>query len=204
MRGEACDECGWIFAQPIPASSAIPESMDSINRNQPEQNRADLYGSDAIKQAKELIDKAQTCFFCTAESVAGSSGARPMSVQEVDDAGHLWFLSADDSHKNRELERDPNVTLYFQGSAHSDFLTLHGRASISRDKEKIRQRWEPVVKTWFTEGVHDPRITVIRVIPSQGYYWTTKHGKAVAGVKMLVGAAIGKTLDDSIEGQLVF
>jgi len=178
--------------------------MDSINRNQPEQNHADLRGADAIKQAKELIDKAQTCFFCTAESIAGSSGARPMSVQEVDDAGNLWFLSADDSHKNAELERDPKVTLYFQGSAHSDFLTLRGTTSISRDKEKIKQLWEPVVKTWFTEGVDDPRITVLRVTPSDGYYWTTKHGKAIAGAKMLIGAAIGKTLDDSIEGKLQF
>jgi general stress protein 26 len=60
-----------------------------------------LRGADAIKQAKELIDKAQTCFFCTTGSSAGSSGARPMSVQEVDEAGQLWFLSADDSHKIR-------------------------------------------------------------------------------------------------------
>jgi general stress protein 26 len=178
--------------------------MDSINQNQPEQNRAELRGADAIKQAKELIDKAQTCFFCTTGSIAGSNGARPMSVQEVDEAGQLWFLSADDSHKNQELERDSNITLYFQGSAHSDFLLLHGNASISRDKEKIKQLWEPLVKTWFTEGVNDPRITVIRVTPSEGYYWTTKHGKAIAGAKMLIGAAIGKTLDDSIEGRLVF
>lgn len=176
--------------------------MDSINKNQPEQNRRDLRGNEAIKQAKELIAKAQTCFFCTNSS--GSTAARPMSVQEVDDAGHLWFLSADDSHKNQELKRDPNVTLYFQGSAHSDFLTLRGTASISRDKQKIKQLWEPVIKTWFTEGVDDPRISVIRVAPSEGYYWTTKHGKAIAGAKMLIGAAIGKTLDDSIEGELLF
>jgi len=31
-------------------------------------------------------------------------------------------------------------------------------------------------------------------------YWDTKHCTAVARVKMLIGAAIGKTLDDSIEG----
>ncbi|MEO7675481.1 MAG: pyridoxamine 5'-phosphate oxidase family protein, partial [Verrucomicrobiota bacterium] len=60
----------------------------------------------------------------------------------------------------------------------------------------------PLLKTWFTEGVDDPRITVIRVAPSEGYYWDTKHGMAVAGVKMLIGAAIGKTLDDSMEGKL--
>jgi general stress protein 26 len=176
--------------------------MDSINQNQPETNHADLAGSQAVEQIRAIVKKAQSCFFCTAVATPGSSGARPMSVQQVDDAGNLWFLSADDSHKNAELERDPTVTLYFQGSPHSDFLVLHGRATVSRDKAKIRELWEFVVKTWFTEGVDDPRITVIKVTPTDGYYWDTKHGNAVAGVKMLLGAAIGKTLDDSIEGAL--
>jgi hypothetical protein len=35
-----------------------------------------------------------------------------------------------------------------------------------------------------------------------GYYWDTKHGHAVALVKMIAGALSGKTLDDSIEGTL--
>jgi len=176
--------------------------MDSINRNQPEQNREDLRGEKAIAKIKELVEQAETCFFCTALNVAGSTGSRPMSVQEVDEEGNLWFLSAEDSHKNEELARDPSVHLFFQGSAHSDFLRLSGRASILRDKEKIKELWEPVVKTWFTEGMDDPRITVIKVTPTNGYYWDTKHGKTVAGIKMLIGAAIGKTLDDSIEGTI--
>ena len=176
--------------------------MDSINKNQPEQNRKDLSGEEAIAKIKTLVEKAQTCFFCTSTVSSGSSGTRPMSVQQVDDTGGLWFLSADDSHKNDELTSNPGVTLYFQGSAHSDFLVLNGVATISRDKAKIKELWEPVVKTWFTEGVDDPRITVIQVKPSDGYYWDTKHGTAIAGIKMLIGAAIGKTLDDSIEGTL--
>jgi hypothetical protein len=45
-------------------------------------------------------------------------------------------------------------------------------------------------------------ITVISVEPVGGYCWDTRHGNIVAGVKMMVGAAIGKTLDDSIEGTL--
>jgi general stress protein 26 len=176
--------------------------MDSINKNQPEENRQDLQGAKAVAKIKELVETAKTCFFRTALSTSSSSGARPMSVQKVDDAGALWFLSADDSHKNEELDRDPSVELFFQGSAHSDFLMLTGRATISKDKAKIKELWEPIIKTWFTEGVDDPRITVIKVAITSGYYWDTKHGNAVAGVKMLIGAALGKTLDDSIEGTL--
>ena len=125
-----------------------------------------------------------------------------MSVQKVDDAGYIWFLSSADSHKNLEIATDPSVKLYFQGSAHSDFLLINGTASVSRDKAKIKELWEPIIKTWFTGGVDDPRITVIKVTPSEGYYWDTKHGMAVAGIKMLIGATIGKTMDDSIEGKI--
>lgn len=127
-----------------------------------------------------------------------------MSVQEVDEQGNLWFLSANDSHKNEELSQDPSVRLYFQGSAHSDFLTLNGTASVSRDRARIKELWEPIVEAWFTEGKDHPRITVIKVTPTDGYYWDTKHGAVIAGAKMFVGAAIGKTLDDSMEGRLVF
>lgn len=77
---------------------------------------------------------------------------------------------------------------------------LSGQATVSRDKAKIKELWEPIVKTWFTEGVDDPRITVIKVLPNDGYYWDTKHSMAVAGIKMMIGATIGKTLDDSIQG----
>jgi len=176
--------------------------MDSINRNQPEDNHADLNGPEAVEKIKQIVGKAKTCFFCTALATDGSSTARPMSVQKVDDQGDLWFLSAADSHKNLEVAIDPFVRLFFQGSSHSDFLQLNGRATISRDKAKIKELWEPIIKTWFTEGVDDPRITVIRVSPTDGYYWDTKHGNAVAGIKMLIGATLGKTLDDSIEGRL--
>ncbi len=178
--------------------------MDSINQNQPEENRRDLRGAEAVEKLKELVGKAETCFFCTAVETSRSSSARPMSVQQVDGKGNLWFLSADDSHKNAEIQSVPAVQLFFQGSKHSDFLTVIGHASISRDKAKIEELWEPIVKTWFTGGVDDARITVIKVAPVNGYYWDTKHGIAVAGVKMMVGAALGKTLDDSIEGTLTF
>ncbi|MBC7948543.1 MAG: pyridoxamine 5'-phosphate oxidase family protein [Chitinophagaceae bacterium] len=176
--------------------------MDSINNNQKEKNRENLNNDEAVEKLKDIVDKAKSCFFCTADGSGPSHGVRPMSVQEIDDDGHLWFLSATDSHKNQEIASDTSVKLFFQGSAHSDFIYITGTASISRDKDKIEKLWEPILKTWFTEGKDDPRISVIEVIPDEGYYWDTKHGNAVAGIKMLIGAALGKTMDDSIEGKI--
>ena len=176
--------------------------MNSIDRNQPEDNREDLQGQEAVEKIKEMVKQAENCFFCSAVAVGESNGDRPMNVRQVDDEGNLWFLSASDSRKNQELAIDSSVKLYFQGSKHSDFMQLNGQASISRDKEKIEELWSKIVETWFTGGMDDPRVTVIKVAPTEGYYWDTKHGTMVAGVKMLIGAALRKTLDDSIQGKL--
>lgn len=176
--------------------------MDSINANQSEMNRENLDQQKAIEKIKEIVKSAQSCFFCTELKSNQPFATRPMSVQKVDDEGNLWFLSAVDSHKNEEIKNNDAVQLLFQGDPHTDFLSLFGHATISRDRDKIDELWEPIVKTWFTGGKDDPRITVIKVAPSDGYYWDSKHGKYVAFAKMAVGALIGKTLDDSIEGKL--
>ncbi|HWV71304.1 MAG TPA: pyridoxamine 5'-phosphate oxidase family protein [Pseudosphingobacterium sp.] len=177
--------------------------MDSINKQQEEENIKNLQGKEAIEKVKELVNMSEACFFCTDLNKVGVPlSIRPMSVQKVDDEGNLWFLSAKDSHKNEELSNDPFVHLLFQGSAHSDFLNIYGLASISDDKEKIDELWVPILKTWFTEGKDDPRITVIKVEPTEAYYWDNKHGNAIAFVKQSVGSILGKTMDDSVEGKL--
>ena len=176
--------------------------MDSINKQQAEENYKDLIGSEAGKKIKELTSKNNTCFFCTAIVTGEPLHVRPMSVQKVDDEGNFYFLSASDSYKNQEIQGDQNVQMLFQGSAHSDFLSIYGKATISREKALIKELWEPLLKTWFTEGIDDPRITAIIVETKDGYYWDNKHGNAIAFAKMSLGALMGKTMDDSIEGKL--
>lgn len=176
--------------------------MNSINRQQEENNRNDLSGTEAGKKIKELAGKSNTCFFVTNIRTGQPLTTRPMSVQKMDEDGNLWFLSANDSNKNMQIENDSHVHLLFQGSKHSDFLSLDGTATISTDKKLIKELWEPLLKTWFTEGIDDPRITVIKVDVKEGYYWDNKHGNAIAFMKMAAGALMGKTLDDSIEGTI--
>ena len=176
--------------------------MDSINKQQAEENYQDLHGKAAQEKIKDLVDKASSCFFCTNIQTGKPFATRPMSVQKIDDDGNLWFLSAKDSHKNKEIATDSAVQVLFKGSDYSDFLQLYGTATISTDKQKIKELWQPILKVWFTEGVDDPRITVIKLEPTEGYYWDTKHNMAVGMIKRIAGAIMGKTMDDSIEGRV--
>ncbi len=175
--------------------------MDSIHKNQEEDNIENLSGEKAVDKIKDLA-KGETCFFCTGFTAGKPVTVRPMSVLKIDDHGNCWFLSANDSDKNRDIETDPHVQLLFKGSSHSDFLSIYGKATVTTDRSMIKELWEPIFKTWFTEGEDDPRITVIKVSPDQGYYWDNKHGSAIALIKMAAGALTGKTLDDSIEGKI--
>jgi general stress protein 26 len=176
--------------------------MNSIDQQQPEDNRDDLTGHAALAKLRELVDKAGSVFLCTGITTGRPIPTRPMAVQEVDDAGALWFLSASDSQQNVEIARDPSVQLLGQGSSHSDFLSIYGRATILRDRARIDELWKPIMKTWFTAGKDDPRITLLRVAPVSGFYWDTKHNRMIALAKMVAGAITGKTLDDSVHGTL--
>src|SRR5205809_3241773 len=119
--------------------------MDSINRQQQEENYKDLYGKEATKKIKELVDSTKTCFFCTGFAPGEPFATRPMAVRKLDDDGNFWFLSANDSYKNLELETDRKVQLLFQGSSYSDFLNIYGTAVITQDKEKIKELWDPTL-----------------------------------------------------------
>ncbi|MFB9080832.1 pyridoxamine 5'-phosphate oxidase family protein [Flavobacterium procerum] len=160
----------------------------------------DLTDEFAAAKIKDLAENIKTCMFCTYRE-DNRLQSRPMSVQEIDEEGQLWFLSDRNSGQNAEITLNPTVELFFS-EPHDKFLTLHGSASISYDRKTIEKLWNPVVKIWMPGGIDDPNLSVIKVIPEDGYYWNNKNGKMVAIAKMAAAFVTGHTMDDGIEGNL--
>jgi general stress protein 26 len=123
-------------------------------------------------------------------------------VQKVCDQGNFWFMSPSDSDKNLEIEADPRVQLFISNPSKYEFLSVYGKATISRDRLKIDEFWSDIAKAWFPEGKDDPRITIIKVIPEEGFYWDTKDGKLVSMIKIAASAILGKTLEEGVEGTI--
>ena len=166
-----------------------------------EDHQLSLSGSKAVAEIRTVAKSAGVCLFGTLLDRAPLT-VRPMAVQSVDDAGNLWFLSSRTSHTNRHIAEDARVQLLFGNPAKSEYMTLQGVATINDDRALREKYWTPIAKTWFNGGVDDPDLTVLRVAASDGYYWDTKHGKIVSFLKIAAGAMTGKTLDDSIEGEV--
>jgi len=160
-----------------------------------------LYGDEAISKLKTLAEDAAVCMFTTNPDHFPHQ-SRPMSLQEVDNEGVLWFISSTDSMKNEELEQDNRVTLYFQNKSSYEFLLVNGEARIFTDKATIDKHWTEFAKAWF-DGKDDPRVSVIGVRPGDCDYWDTKDGKIVSFIKMSFNALTGRKGDDGgIEGKL--
>lgn len=181
------------------------ESRDSSNNTQDtNEHIKTLEGQEALEKLKHIAKAAENCFFCTNIKTGLPLSVRPMSVLDVDDAGNLWFMSQADSHKNDEVETDPFTHLFFQENKNSGFLNVYGITEIVNDREKVEEVWNPLLKVWFQEGKDDPNITLLKVVPTNVYYWDTKHGEMVSFIKMAASMVTGKTMDDSVEGKLEF
>jgi len=160
----------------------------------------DLSHQEGRDKIKELAKNADICMFAT--NMHGNPvPARPMSTQDVDDDGVLWFFSKSNSNKNAEIYEDPRVQLFYSNKESAEFLSVSGHAVIIKDEAKAKDLWSPMVRTWF-DGPDDPELTLIKVVPENAYYWDTKHNKMIALMKMVAGAITGKELDDSIEGNI--
>lgn len=180
-------------------------SRDSSNNTQNTQDHIKtLAGAEAVKKLKDLATSAENCFFCTNIKTGLPLSVRPMSVLQVDNDGNLWFISHNDSVKNEEIAHDPFTHLFFQENKNSGFLNIYGISEIVDDQKKVEELWNPLLKVWFQEGKDDPKISLIKVVPTNVYYWDTKHGDAVAFIKMAASIITGKTMDDSVEGNLNF
>ena len=160
-----------------------------------------LSHQEAIDKFKDLVKHESTCLFTTRLTQVPLT-TRPMGVQKVCDQGNFWFLSPRDSDKNREIAEDPRVQLFISNTSNYEFLSVYGKATISRDQQKIDEFWNDILKAWFPEGKNDPNISVIKVAPEEGFYWDTKDGKLVSMIKILASAVSGKTLQEGVEGTI--
>jgi len=160
-----------------------------------------LSGREGIEKLQELVKKARVCMFCTKVNEMPFE-TRPMSIQDVDEEGNIWFFSGESSNKNLQIEEDNHVQLVYSNKGDNEFLTVYGIAEIIKDTAKAEELWEPIVKAWFKDGVDDPNLTIIKVKPQDVYYWDTQHGKVTAMVKIAIAAMSNKVMDDGVEGKL--
>ena len=166
------------------------------------ENTKNLKANEGVEKLKELVTAINICLFST--NLKGNDGAtfRPMSAQEVDDEGNIWFFSDINSDKNREVQEDNLVQLIFSHPGKSSYMIVNGVAEISTDHKRIEQLWSPAAKIWFEQGKDDPDISLIKVNTRSAYYWDTDGNKMINFFKFLASVATGSNLVTGVQGSI--
>jgi general stress protein 26 len=149
------------------------------------------------KNAGELYDLLRKYDFAIMTTVSpdGTLHARPMAVQERLPDADVWFVTAIDTAKARDLEANPHIGLAYFDSPSKGYISLSGTARVSRDHETIRRLWKPSWKLWAPNGPDDPDLALIRVDVEQAEYLDPKTDKLVT-LKALVRAVTGGEAQD--------
>jgi len=161
-----------------------------------------LQHQEAVDKLRRLVDKIDIGMLCTFVPESDYPHAVPMSRQEVDDNGHIWFLFSSESETHRNLQRNNKLSLLYSDVSNYNFLSINGTGEISQDKARIEKYWNDMVAAWFEKGREDPRIRVLEVTPEDAYYWDNKSNKLVTFLKVAASAVSGKRLDIGREGDL--
>jgi general stress protein 26 len=127
-----------------------------------------------IKKVAKLMGDLDFCMLTT-HTKGGGLRARPMSNNgQVEFDGDVWFFSAANSRKVREIEATPRVHLSYSDLDQWRFVSMTGRARIVRDTQKKRDLWMEDLRRWFDEGPESDAIVLIKVTPTVVSYWTKK------------------------------
>jgi general stress protein 26 len=109
----------------------------------------------------------------------GDSHSRPMLLQDVDDAGHVWLMTDLGSDKTYDISANSRVNLVFISRRHDRFVSVSGVATLWRDPQKIRQLWRPSYRAWYPQGRTDPNIVLLDIEVSTVDYWLVPSSRVV-------------------------
>ncbi|MHC8948859.1 pyridoxamine 5'-phosphate oxidase family protein [Sphingobacterium hungaricum] len=164
-------------------------------------SKENVSNEEGIEKLKKLAEGIDVCMLCTGLDEQPIE-VTPMSVQEVDDSGHIWFLASKESDKYVNIKRTNSVQLLFADNSNYHYLSVYGEANFSEDQERIDQYWNKMIEAWFEKGREDPNIVLIRVKPFDCYYWDTKSNKMISILKMAYSAISGSKMDEGREGKI--
>ena len=160
-------------------------TYDSLDRNP--DHPASPADPAAATKAVELLRKARLVMLTTV-SAGGELQSRPMTIQQVEDDGDLWFFLGASSQQARAIEADPRVNVAI---GHTDWwLSVSGRGQLIRDRAKTDELWNREVDAWFSGGKDDPDVALLRVETTSAEYWDSPGGGRVSSLFSFVKAKV--------------
>lgn len=153
---------------------------------------------DDIQHFGKLIKKTRFAMMTTLSEVDGSLVSRPMSLQEAEFDGILWFFTRKSSALVKQIESNSKVNLAFSNIDNNSYVSASGHGEMLVDHQKAKELWNPFLKAWFPEGLVDPELCLIKVAVESAEYWESASAPIVKLVGFAKAILTGKKADTTI------
>ena len=122
-----------------------------------------------ISRVWDIIEKVRVGMLTT--RFAGGLRARPLEARADRDAGIIWFVTDVRGAKDEEIDAAHDIGLVFIDKDDRTYLSITGRASVTRDTAKAKRIWRKTDDIWLPGGPDDPNVHVLRVEPLKAELW---------------------------------
>ena len=157
--------------------------------------------SGSIEELWKLVEGIETAMMTTVDA-DDMLVSRPMATQKRAAGADFWFVTGEGYAKLDEIAADPRVNLTYYRDSSREWVSVSGRASISRDRAKIHELYAPDWKVWFPEegggkdgGPDDPRMVLIGVDARTAHYMVANKPRPLQMFEFLKGMVTGKMPD---------
>ena len=128
-----------------------------------------LSNTEALRKFKDLVEQINVCMFIT-NTAGDHEHTRPMATIEVEDDGTLWFYTDIRSIKVEEVHNQHTAHLTYAHPSKEAYMDVWGSAEVVNDRQQVVDKWSPIVKAWFPDGINDPNLGLLKVQPYEVYY----------------------------------
>lgn len=116
--------------------------------------------TDLPSAARSIIAAAKYAALITTDRL-GAPQSRTIQPMAPTADWEIWFATNPRTRKVGEIARDPRVVLHYFDAATLSYASLHGRATVVRDRRTKDAHWDPAWDTFYPD--RDSSVALIRV-----------------------------------------
>jgi general stress protein 26 len=154
-----------------------------------------------VEKLRELLKGSRICMLST-YSLSNGIHTRPMSFNELTDNGEIYFFTNEYSAKTEEISVNNEVSISVSNEGKSNYLVLKATASLVKDKAKMEELFNPMVKLWFPDGLEDPNMALIKSDITSAEYWDSSSSTMVFLFNAAKSLISGDVYDEGEHGEI--
>ena len=122
-----------------------------------------------IARIWDIIERTRVGMLTT--QFSGGLRARPLEARANRDAGIIWFVTDVRGAKDEEISAAHDIGLVFIDEGDHAYLSITGRAFVTRDTARTKEIWKKTDDAWFPGGPDDPNVRLLRIEPITAELW---------------------------------